>query len=507
MIVSDVIRPVHELLATQASAHPTRPALSDADDELTYAELEARTASVASRLTDLGVRRGDRVLLLVPNRVALVVWYLAVVRAEGIAVGVNAALGAEELAFILSDSDPVVVVVDDQHASLVERCVRDATATPILLGAEDQGGAAAGPSAASGSSAAPPDGLELDAPAWMLYTSGTTGRPKGVLLSQRSMLWVVAAAWLPFLELTSEDVAVNPLPLFHSYPLDMVLATLAVGAHHHIVERFQVDTVIAALRELSATVLLCVPTTLRYLLNGLPAGEPSQGAPFPALRVVVSAGARPAPALFVEAEQRLEVPVVDAYGSTEASTAVVLNSIRGTRIPGSCGVPAPGWAVRIVDPATRDDVPVGEEGELIARGPGVMLGYHNNPAETAATLRHGWYWTGDLARQDRNGYITITGRLKELIIRGGENIAPAEIEAVALRHPAVADCAVAGRPHETLGEVPVLFVAGRDGMAVAEEDMQQWCAASLPPFKVPAQVVFRDEIPRTASGKVQRHLL
>lgn len=513
MIHTEVIRPVAELLAARATPHGSRAAVSDAEATVSYARLQTRTAALGGALAGLGVRRGDRVLLLMANSVALVECYLAVVRAEGIGVCLNPASSPDEVAFVLADCQPRVVIADMERAELVAGCLGRSGPDPdrpLLVRAGD-GEPAPGwrslQELVEGRPAqAAPDGLPLDEPAWMLYTSGTTGRPKGVLLTQRGMLWVVASAWLPFLELTAEDTVLNPLPLSHSYPFDLLLATLAAGGRHHVMTRFSPARVLRELREQRASVLLCVPTTVSYLLNAARQAD-LPAPPFPALRMVITAGAVAAPALSERVERELGVPLIDAYGSTEASTAILLNSARGTRIPGSCGVPAPGWAVRIVDPVTSADLAPGEEGELIARGPGIMLGYYNRPDETAATLRDGWYRSGDLARQDRNGYVTISGRLKDVIIRGGENVTPAEIEQVALRHPGVADCAVAGRADEVLGEVPVLFVVPAAGATVRPEAVREWCADSLPPFKVPDEVRFLREIPKTASGKIKRHLL
>jgi acyl-CoA synthetase (AMP-forming)/AMP-acid ligase II len=186
---------------------------------------------------------------------------------------------------------------------------------------------------------------------------------------------------------------------------------------------------------------------------------------------------------------------------------VTMNWPSGGRVLGSCGLPVPGLAVRVLDPASGRDVAVGEEGELIVRGPNVMPGYHNKPEETRNALRDGWYHTGDLARSDENGFLTITGRLKELIIRGGQNIAPAEIEEVVNTFEAVLDCAVVGIPHEHLGEVPALFVVPRPGKTVETELLLAHCKVHLSAYKVPHTVQLIGEIPRTGSGKIIRYRL
>ena len=186
---------------------------------------------------------------------------------------------------------------------------------------------------------------------------------------------------------------------------------------------------------------------------------------------------------------------------------VTMNSPTGGRTLGSCGLPVIGVAVRIVDPATGKDLDAGQEGELIVRGPNVMVGYHNKPAETAAALKDGWYRTGDLAKADLNGYLTITGRLKELIIRGGQNIAPGEVEEAVLRHPAVLECAAVGVEHKHLGEIPVVFIVLRDGQSVESETLIEFTKTQLSSYKVPAAIHVVSEIPRTGSGKVMRFKL
>jgi long-chain acyl-CoA synthetase len=246
-----------------------------------------------------------------------------------------------------------------------------------------------------------------------------------------------------------------------------------------------------------------VPTMFHYLLQrAQEAGVTRLGE----TRLCISAGAIMPAALNRSFEERFGTTLLDGYGITETSTMVTMNWTRGSRPMGSCGLPVPGLATRIVDPATLEDVPIGSEGELIVRGPNLMHGYHNKRAETATALRKGWYHTGDLAKSDPNGYLTITGRIKELIIRGGQNIAPAEIEEVVILHPDVVDCAVVGVPHSTLGEVPYLFVvAERDQLDV--ESLLAHCRKSLSSYKIPEATHIVAEIPRTGSGKIMRFKL
>ena len=350
----------------------------------------------------------------------------------------------------------------------------------------------------------PLDLQDIDRASFILYTSGTTGRAKGVLLSVRGMLWIAAACWAPICGLSERDVVLSPLPLFHSYALNLsVLGVLATGASEHIMTNFSPRQTLELLQTGRYSVFPGVPTMFHYII------QRAQELNIVALgntRLCISAGAIMPAALNRVFEERFKVPLLDGYGITETSTMVTMNWMTGARPMGSCGLPVPGLAVRIVDPIKLEDAPLGAEGELIVRGPNLMLGYHNKPAETEAALREGWYHTGDLAKSDANGFLMITGRIKELIIRGGQNIAPAEIEEVAVLHPQVIDCAVVGVRHATLGEVPHLFVVAERG-ELDVDSLLAHCRTGLSAYKIPEQIHIVTEIPRTRSGKIMRFRL
>jgi len=319
------------------------------------------------------------------------------------------------------------------------------------------------------------------------------------------MLWVAASCWGPITGLCERDTVLSPLPLFHSYALNLsVLSILAVGASEYIMERFSTGEAVRLLKTGEFTYFPGVPTMFHYLLQ---ATKDEKNLKIPGLRLCASAGAIMPATLNREFEAQFGVPLLDGYGITETSTMVTMNWPHGGRTLGSCGLPLPGLAVRIVDPANGQDAAPGQEGELIVRGPNVMPGYHNKPEETRTALRAGWYHTGDLAKCDENGFLTITGRLKELIIRGGQNIAPAEIEEVVNTFAPVLDCAVVGVAHEHLGEVPALFVVARPGQNVEIEAVLTHCKARLSAYKIPHAVHLIAEIPRTGSGKIIRYKL
>ncbi len=506
MLRTELIRPIPELLAGHAGERGGRPAFSDERRTVTWTELDERTARLAAHLRRW-VGHGKVVAICTSNRVEAVESYLAVARAGCVGAFLNPGASVPELSYMLEDSGAEVLLIDAGQLKRTREAAARAEALHevILIDDFEEPGEVNLYEALldADPGEAPPDDLTLDEPAWMLYTSGTTGRPKGVLLTQRSCLWVVAACWAAIVGLSPEDEVLSPLPLFHSYALDLtVLAVLATGAHERLLSRFASERVIELLRSEPITLFPGVPTMFHYLLERL--GNKQLNAR--ALSRCVSAGAIMPAALNEAFERAAGVPLLDGYGITETSTMVTMNWPTGTRPYGSCGLPLPGCAVRLVDPATGADVPCGQDGELIVRGPQVMLGYHNRPRDTEEVLRDGWYHSGDLARSDPEGYLTITGRIKELIIRGGENVYPAEVEHAVAEHPNVVDAAVVGKPDEALGEIVVAFVVAR-GDNLELDDLRSFLNERLAVFKLPSELHLVEQIPRTGSGKVKRHQL
>jgi long-chain acyl-CoA synthetase len=522
MIRTELIASVPELLKRQAGLRGGKTAYSDSKRSVSYVELEKRTRDLAGHLAGFGLAPGDRIAILLPNSTGWIETCFAALRAGLVCVPISYQSTFPEIEYRIQDSGCSAIVTTDEMAETVQKLQASAPSLKTVIWA---GGGEASPRGfrlwgkagdhgkkglrledlAQTSPATPaPDPSGIDQASFIVYTSGTTGRAKGVLLSVRSMLWVAAACWGPITEITEADTILSPLPLFHSYALNLsVLTVLATGASEHILEKFSTGEVLNLLQTGRYTVLPGVPTMFHYLLQTAQASSVK----FKNLRMCISAGAIMPATLNREFEKRFGVLLLDGYGITETSTMVTMNWPSGERVMGSCGLPVPGLAVRIIEPATGLDVPMGEEGELIVRGPNLMSGYLNKPGETAAALRDGWYHTGDLAKSDVNGFLTITGRLKELIIRGGQNIAPAEIEEAVSTHEAVLDCAVIGAPHEHLGEVPVIFVVLRSGHTLSAAALGRHCGALLSSYKLPQAIYAVGEIPRTGSGKIMRFRL
>ena len=509
MLLTHLIAPIPDLLRRHAAARGSKTAYRDAYSAVTYAELLDRTGKLAGHLADNSIAAGETVAILLPSSVQWIEACFGIARAGALSVPISYDSTEAEVAYRLSDANCKAVITTAERRDFVERLKSAAPNLKTLI-ITDRGHCTADALrfsnlVATQASSPARDPPMMQEPAFNLYTSGTTGRAKGVLLTVHGMLWVAAACWAPISGISEKDTLLSPLPLFHSYALNLsVLTILATGASAYIMERFSPSEAVRLLKTGEFTCMPGVPTMFHYLLQTT-AGE--NELKFPTLRVAISAGAIMPATLNRQFEERFGIPLVDGYGITETSTMVTLNSPVGGRVMGSCGLALPGLAVRIVDPATGCDLDPGGEGELIVRGPNVMPGYHNKPEETGAALREGWYHTGDLARSDENGFLTITGRLKELIIRGGQNIAPAEIEEVVSTFEPVLDCAVVGIAHPHLGEVPALFVVARPGRAIDTEHLIAHCRTYLSAYKIPQTVHLIEQIPRTGSGKIMRYKL
>jgi long-chain acyl-CoA synthetase len=508
MLHTDLIAPIPELLRRHAAVRGDKIAYRDAQTSVTYAALLERTGKLAGHLADHAIAPGDTVAIMLPNSVQWVESCFAIARAGAVSVPISYDSTETEIAYRLTDANCKAVITTAERGDLFARLQASAINLKTLI-VTDRGHCGAQALryetlAASPPKSTPRDPASLHETSFILYTSGTTGRAKGVQLTVHGMLWIVAACWAPITGLCERDTVLSPLPLFHSYALNLpVLGILATGASAFIMERFSTSEAVRLLKSGEFTYFPGVPTMFHYLLQ---ATRGEVGLRLPNLRLCVSAGAIMPATLNREFESHLGVPLLDGYGITETSTMVTMNWPSGQRVLGSCGFPVPGLAVRIVDANGRDVAP-NQEGELIVRGPNVMPGYHNKPEETRNALHAGWYHTGDLAKSDENGFLTITGRLKELIIRGGQNIAPAEIEEAVNTFAPVLDCAVVGVPHEHLGEVPALFVVPRPGHTIEIDVLLGHCREKLSAYKVPHSVQFIAEIPRTGSGKIIRYKL
>jgi acyl-CoA synthetase (AMP-forming)/AMP-acid ligase II len=470
------------------------PALVDCDAgwALSHAELREAVDALAEQLHQLGVRPGDGVAIVMGNSAATVVTFLAVVRASAIAQPINSQLRRGEVEAELAEVHPALMLIGDgDHGEAI--AAAEAANIPIHTVGHGPPPALEGVERARGALA----DVDPDAVALLLHTSGTTSRPKAVPLRHRNLAASaqgIAAGY----GLTPDDSSYCVMPLFHVHGLvASTLAALAGGGSVVVPRRTRPGALWPHVHEHGVTWFSAVPTILAKL-PAAPDGDHGS------LRFARSCSSSLAPPLWTALEERFGVPVVEAYGMTEAAHQMTSNPLPpGDRRAGTVGQSA-GAEVAILD-ADWQPVPAGTAGEVAVRGPGVVDGYLDNPEANAASFRDGWFRTGDLGRLSEDGYLTLDGRLKELINRGGEKIAPREVDEALLAHPAVREAVAYGVPDEKWGEVVHAAVVVEDGLSA--DELREFCSDRLASFKVPRRVHIVSDIPKGPTGKIQRRTL
>jgi acyl-CoA synthetase (AMP-forming)/AMP-acid ligase II len=463
---------------------------------LTYRQLRDEVMRAAEYLSSCGVRPGERVAMVYPNSAEAIVLFLAAAVA-GTAAPLNPSYKREEFAFYLEDTRARVLLVPPGDF-LAAREALPAGGTVIEAGFDEGGALRLEPISQISSLRSALTEPRDDDVALVLHTSGTTSRPKMVPLRHRNLAASVANI-IPSYELTEDDVSLCVMPLFHVHGLvASALATLGSGGTVVVPQRFSPFEFWGLLGEHRVTWYSAVPTIHQMIVGRATNGK---HAPTTSLRFARSCSSSLPPQLMGELEDLLNVPVLEAYGMTEASHQMASNPMPpSSRLPGSVGI---GMGVEIAILGEHGNLlPVGAAGEVAVRGPNVMDGYEANPAATDSAFCGDWFRTGDQGTLDHNGYLTLQGRIKELIIRGGEKIAPREIDEILGRHPAVAEAVTFGIPHKTWGEEVAAAVVLKG--EVGKRDLADFCRQHLADFKIPRQFFFVDDIPRTSTGKIQR---
>ncbi|MEN2423725.1 long-chain fatty acid--CoA ligase [Streptomyces rimosus] len=480
--------------ARRARKTPHRTALFHDGTALTYAALHERTTRLAHALRRLGVRRGDRIAYLGPNHPSYLETLFAAGLLGAVFVPLNTRLAAPEIAYQLADAGAAVLV----HAAAQKPLVPGPREAPHLVEAIEVGAPYEALIAA-----APADRIDTtvtgDDVCLIMYTSGTTGRPKGAMLTHANLLWN-AVNVLVDTDLTAGEVALVCAPLFHTAGLNMLtLPVLLKGGSCVLVGSFDPDTALDLVERRRVTFMFGVPTMYEQMARC----ARWEGADLSSLRTLNCGGA-PVPSRLIDTYHRRGLSFQQGYGMTEASPGVLfLDAEHAVAKTGSAGVPHFFTDVRVVRPDLTTVEP-GETGEVIVRGPHVMSGYWGLPEESATVLTDGWLRTGDAARIDADGHVTIVDRLKDMIISGGENVYPAEVEAALLTHPDIAECAVIGVPDPTWGQVPRAVVVAREGAVLDAGAVLTSLAGRLAKYKIPKSLVVADALPRTASGKLRK---
>ncbi len=503
--------PYDEILTCAAERHPEQVALLFNDVNLSYRELDALVNSCAHALQDLGIRKGQVVCLFMTNRPEYIISWFAIARIGAVVTPMNPSYKEREVAYQLGNSEAVAIIVQAGLLPLVEATRASAPALEhiIVVGPAPQGSTALTFSALIRSH--PPTPPTHLAWAWddlllLPYSSGTTGLPKGVMLSQKNLVYngyqSVATA-----RITDHDRMLVFVPLYHIYGIMLIGTATLSGATMVLMERYDPLRCLQYIHEQGITLLYAVPQVLPTL------SEHPQLDRFDLHTIrYVQCGAAPVPpALAHRFEERTHVPVMTSYGLTEAAPGTHSNPVYDPRLikVETIGLPIHDTEQKIVDIETGErELGVGEEGELIVKGPQVMLGYWKDPETTAQTVRDGWLYTGDIGWRDAEGYVTVTDRKKELIKYKGFSVAPAQLEALLLEHPAVADVAVIAKYNAEAGEIPKAFVVLRAGYEKASADeLLAWTNGKLATYKNVREIEFIDAIPRNPSGKILRRIL
>ncbi|WP_456640551.1 class I adenylate-forming enzyme family protein [Bradyrhizobium sp. USDA 10063] len=492
------------LIERNAAFAPDKPAIHFEGETLSYAVFNRRIEQVARTLkSQLGVQRGDRVAILSLNRPDYLVLLYACARLGAMLVPLNWRLAVAEQLFILSDAGAKVLVLERTFEALLPELAEQLPDTFVLgFDFAPLGGSKWDCLLDRGCGDGRNPHIDLSCPLLIVYTSGTTGRPKGAVLRQEALLWNGVMSQHMH-GLTSADHVLTVLPLFHVGGLNIqTTPALHYGATVTMHARFAPGATLAAFERDRPTLAVLVPATIQALTDhpGWPTTDLSS-------LKAISTGSTMVPQHLIERLTARGVSVLQVYGSTETCPIAIYTRLGGDHSrEGTTGLPGLCCEATIINDA-GDELPPGDPGEIAVRGPNLFYEYWGNQQATREALHNGWYRTGDIGRRDADGYFWVYDRKKNLIISGGENIYPAEIERVLMEHPDVAECAVVGRPDARWDEVPIAYVITRSGARIEAEALTAHVQLQLARFKAPREIIFTEELPRTALGKIQHFML
>jgi malonyl-CoA/methylmalonyl-CoA synthetase len=467
------------------------------ETEISYAELNRDSNRLANYFLDIGLEKGERVILFFPKSLFFVTAHLALQKTGAIAVPLNPGFKESEMSYLVNDADAKLVLTDPSREAIIRgidpglKIVKIDTDAPYAELDFFQ----SYPDRVPKADPAPDD------PAVIIYTSGTTGKPKGAILTQKNLVHD-ANNIIDIWEITESDVLCHCLPLFHIHGLCFALHTaLMAGSHVLMHDLFSPENVIETLakkdNDYKSSLFMAVPAMYAKLMEQLGDERPD----FSHVRLWTSGSAPLLVDDFKKIKEIFGKEPVEREGMSETGMNFS-NPVLGTRKPGSIGLPLPGLEVRIVTPDSFSDVLPGEEGEIWLKSPAITPGYWRKPAETAETFEQGWFKTGDLGKVDEDGYYFLTDRIKHIIISGGENISPREVEIVINRIDGVAESSVVGIPDKKWGEKVVAAVILEEGATLTADDVKGVCREHLHGWKCPKKIVFRDKLPRNTMGKV-----
>ncbi|MFO7947210.1 MAG: long-chain fatty acid--CoA ligase [Armatimonadota bacterium] len=492
-----------EAMAVGSERCPQNPALTYHDRTWSYGELAEDIRRVAGGLYGLGVDAGSRVALILPNCPEFVLAYMATVSIGATVVPVPPMLAAEEMTRIIRDARPVTIITAGDLAGIagnLKQAVSSVRHVSVCGDCADNNTLSWEQLCSNEPLEAFPD-VEPEAPAALVYTAGTTGQPRGAILTHKNILANVRQC-CEAIRFSREDRFVTVLPLFHCFGATVSMhIPLMVGAHNILLPGFSALHTLEAIEQTGATIIAGVPTMYTMMLQV----KSDRDYDLSSLRFAVSGGAPLRDEIHEAFRNRWDVNIVEGYGPTEASPVVSCNRLEKQKV-GSVGPPLPGVEVGIFDDA-MNRLSAGEIGEVCVRGDNVMAGYHRAPEQTAETIVNGWLRTGDLGRMDADGFVYIVDRKKDLIIVGGMNVYPREVEQTICRHPDVVEAAVVGTPDPLRGEVVTAYVVPVGAADIQEIDVLEYCRQHLASYRVPRRVHFAEALPRSPIGKVLKRRL
>jgi long-chain acyl-CoA synthetase len=468
-----------------------------------YRDLDTVSDQLAGALQQLGIQSDERVALLHPNHSDFILGYFAVIKAGAVVVPINPLYTAKEVLYILEDCGACCLLTTSSFEPLLREIQGQAVHLKnVVIKGDHQSLLQALETRVKGLKPVVVRDRFPDDAAFIFYTSGTTGRPKGVVLTHRNLVFGGANTAQNY-GLQATDVTIACLPLVHIFAnASPVFGSLNSGGSVVVMPRFQTEAVFEAIEQYKVTWFPGVPTMFGYLLQEFDAKPRNVSS----LRMGLSGGASLSVEHLTRFEKTFQASLLEVYGLTESTGLVTANPVYGVRKTGSIGINVSGVSVRLVNP-NSDDTPEGEVGELIFRGPNATPGYWDKPEMTAARIKNGWVYTGDLARCDEDGYYYIVGRKDELIISGGYNIYPREIEEVLYQHEDIIEAAVIGAKDQHLGQVPRAFIALRAGSCLKAEMVQDFCRKHLAGYKMPQQVEIMKALPKNSTGKILKKAL
>lgn len=491
------------LLENTAERLPEHVGLKFEGKNYTYQELDRRVNNLANGLTSLGLQPGDKCVLMMQSSPEFIMAYYALAKMGVATVPVNFLYKSHELSHMFQDSEAKGFIGMAPFLDEPSKVLKDLPNLTIRVALGVKQGSGFIPfETVSGSDVFPTYAAHDSDTAAIIYTSGTTGLPKGAMLTHNNL--VSNAMTVADMRNTSPDnMVIGVLPLYHIFGQTSALnASIYLGLTFHLFRQFEPEQVIQLIESEDSTILFAVPTILNRLIQV----TDQTGIKCSSLRFCISGGASLPVEVLSRFEERFEARIYEGYGLSECSPVCVENPFGKKTKQGSIGLPIPGFKARIVDNSC-EDVETGQVGELIVKGPGVMKGYLNRPEETAEAIVDGWLHTGDLARIDKDGYIYIVDRIKDMIIRGGYNVYPREIEELLFQHPAIVEAAVYGIAHDDLGEEIAADVVLSSGSNVTGDEIRQFVKERIAPYKYPRIVRMVNDLPKSHTGKVLKREL